>query len=52
MRALDIPDALGLLAPDVSLTLVGEKASDKAFDTTAAIYKLAGGTAKFQREVS
>ncbi|HJZ57796.1 MAG TPA: hypothetical protein VKE74_22745, partial [Gemmataceae bacterium] len=50
MRVLDIPEALGLLAPDVKLTLVGEKAKDKAFDRTAAIYKLAGAEAKFKRE--
>jgi dienelactone hydrolase len=48
MRVLDIPDALGLLAPDVKLTLIG--ANDKAFDKTAAIYKLAGAEAKFRRE--
>jgi dienelactone hydrolase len=50
MRVLDVPEALGLLAPDVTLTLVGEKAKDKAFDRTAAIYKLAGAEAKFKRE--
>jgi len=48
MRALDIPDALGLLAPAVALTLIGAK--DPAFDKTAAIYKLAGAEAKFKRE--
>ena len=47
-RVLDLPTALGLLAPDVTLTLVGGK--DKAFDKTAAIYKLAGAEAKFRRE--
>jgi dienelactone hydrolase len=48
MRVLDIPEALGLLAPDVKLTLIGAK--DKAFDKTAAIYKLAGAEAKFGRK--
>ena len=32
MRVLDIPEALGLLAPDVKLTLIGKNAKDKAFD--------------------
>lgn len=50
MRVLDIPEALGLLAPDIRLTLVGEKAKDKAFDRTAAIYKAAGAADKFKRE--
>jgi dienelactone hydrolase len=50
MRVLDIPEALGLLAPDIKLTLVGEKAKDKAFDRTAAIYKAAGVADKFKRE--
>ena len=48
MRVLDVPDALGLLAPDVKLTLIGAK--DKAFDKTAAIYKLAGAADKFERK--
>jgi hypothetical protein len=48
MRVLDIPDALGLLAPGVKLTLVDAK--DKAFDKTAAIYKLADAEANFRRE--
>ena len=48
LRVLDIPEALGLLAPDVTLTLIGAK--DKAFDRTAAIYKLAGAEAKFIRK--
>jgi dienelactone hydrolase len=47
-RVLDIPEALGLLAPDVKLTLIGTK--DAAFDKTAAIYKLAGAEGKFKRE--
>ncbi len=45
-RVLDLPTALGLLAPDVTLTLINAK--DKAFDKTEAIYKLAGG--KFERK--
>jgi dienelactone hydrolase len=44
-RVLDLPTALGLLAPEVDLTLVGVK-DNKAFDRTAAIYKLAGGDGK------
>ncbi|HKI35504.1 MAG TPA: prolyl oligopeptidase family serine peptidase [Gemmataceae bacterium] len=48
LRVLDIPEALGLLAPDVKLTLVGAK--DKAFDRTAQLYKLAGAEGKFQRK--
>src|SRR5262249_169666 len=40
LRVLDIPQALGLLAPNVKLTLVNAKA--KAFDRTAQIYKLGG----------
>jgi dienelactone hydrolase len=47
-RVLDLPTALGLLAPDVKLTL--RNAKDKAFDKTAAIYKLAGAEEKFNRE--
>lgn len=50
MRVLDIPEALGLLAPDVKLTLVGKSAKDKAFDRTAAIYEAAGAKDKFNRE--
>ena len=38
-RVLDVPEALGLLAP-LPLTLVN--AGDKAFERTARIYKLAG----------
>jgi hypothetical protein len=48
LRVLDVPEALGLLAPDVKLTLVNAK--DKAFDRTAQIYKLAGAQSKFQRK--
>jgi dienelactone hydrolase len=47
MRILDIPEALGLLAPR-PLTLINAK--DKAFDRTAEIYKLAGAADKFQRK--
>jgi cephalosporin-C deacetylase-like acetyl esterase len=48
MRVLDIPEALGLLAPNVRLTLVN--ARDPAFDRTAEIYRLAGAADKFQRK--
>jgi hypothetical protein len=48
LRVCDIPDALGMLAPDVSLTLVNAK--DKAFDRTEQIYKTAGAADKFQRK--
>jgi dienelactone hydrolase len=47
LRVLDIPEALGLLAPR-PLTLINAK--DKAFDRTAEIYKLAGAADKFQRK--
>ncbi len=47
-RVLDLPTALGLLAPDVKLTLVNAK--NKAFDKTAAIYKLVGAADKFERK--
>jgi len=47
LRVLDIPEALGLLAPR-PLTLISAK--DKAFDRTAEIYKLAGAADKFQRK--
>jgi hypothetical protein len=50
LRVLDIPEALGLLAPDVKLTLAGKNAKHTAFDKTAAIYKLAGAEEKFRRE--
>ncbi len=49
-RVLDIPEALGLLAPNIKLTLVGKSAKDKAFDRTAAIYEAAGAKDKFTRE--
>ena len=48
LRVLDIPEALGMLAPDVKLTLVNGK--DKAFDRTAQLYKIAGAEDKFQRK--
>jgi dienelactone hydrolase len=48
LRVLDVPEALGLLAPDIKLTLIGAK--DPAFDRTAAIYKLAGAGDKFTRK--
>jgi hypothetical protein len=47
LRVLDIPDALGLLAPR-KLTIIGGK--DKAFDRTAEIYKRAGAADKLQRK--
>jgi cephalosporin-C deacetylase-like acetyl esterase len=47
LRLLDIPEALGLLAPR-SLTLVNAK--DKAFDRTAEIYRLAGAADRLQRK--
>jgi dienelactone hydrolase len=47
LRVLDIPEALGLLAPR-PLTLINAK--DKAFDRTAEIYKLAGAAEKLQRK--
>ena len=48
-RVLDIPEALGLLAPNVKLTLLGKNAKDSAFDKTAAIFKLAGAGDQFKR---
>lgn len=48
LRVLDIPDALGLLAPNVKLTLVG--ARDPAFDRTEQLYRLAGAADKFTRK--
>ncbi|HEV3257120.1 MAG TPA: prolyl oligopeptidase family serine peptidase [Gemmataceae bacterium] len=47
LRVLDIPEALGLLAPR-PLTLVNAK--DKAFDRTAQIYKLAGAAKQLTRK--
>jgi dienelactone hydrolase len=46
LRVLDVPEALGLLAPR-PLTLVGAK--DRAFDRTAALYDLAGTAACLRR---
>ncbi len=50
LRVLDIPEALGLLAPNVTLRLMGKTAKDKAFDRTAEIYTLAGAADQFHRE--
>ena len=47
LRVLDIPEALGLLAPR-PLTLVNAK--DKAFDRTAQIYELAGAAKQLTRK--
>jgi dienelactone hydrolase len=47
LRILDIPDALGMLAP-TPLTLIG--ADDPAFDRTAEIYRRADAAAQFQRK--
>lgn len=46
LRVLDIPDALGLLAPR-PLTLIGAK--DASFDRAAAMYKLLGAAEKIER---
>jgi dienelactone hydrolase len=47
LRVLDVPDALGLLAPR-PLTLIN--ATGPAFDRTARIYKLAGAESKLRRQ--
>lgn len=47
LRTIDIPEALGLLAPR-SLTLVNAK--DPAFDRTVEIYKRAGAEGKLTRK--
>jgi dienelactone hydrolase len=47
LRVLDIPDALGLLAP-TPLTIIG--GNDPAFDRTAEIYRLAGAADKLTRK--
>jgi dienelactone hydrolase len=47
LRDLDIPDALGLLAP-TPLTIVG--GNDPALDRTAEIYRLAGAADKLTRK--
>lgn len=49
-RVLDIPDALGMLAPDTKVTLVGKSAKDKAFEKTARLYELAGAKGNLKRE--
>jgi len=49
LRVLDVPEALGLLAPDIKLTLLGMRAKDLAFDRTAAIFKAAGVAARLRR---
>jgi hypothetical protein len=49
LRVLDIPDALGMLAP-TPLTLIN--ANDRAFDRTEQIYKAAGAEDKLQRKRS
>jgi len=46
LRVLDIPEALGCLAPR-QLTIIG--AQDAAFDRTAEIYRLAGAADRFAR---
>jgi dienelactone hydrolase len=46
MRVMDIPEAMGCLAPR-QLTLTG--AWDSAFDRAAAIYRLAGAADRFAR---
>jgi cephalosporin-C deacetylase-like acetyl esterase len=47
MRVLNIPDALGMLAPR-RLTLI--HATDKAFDRTVEIYRRAGAADRLQRQ--
>jgi cephalosporin-C deacetylase-like acetyl esterase len=47
LRILDIPEALGLLAPR---RLILVNARDKAFDRTAEIYRLAGAESKLERK--
>jgi cephalosporin-C deacetylase-like acetyl esterase len=47
LRVLDIPEALGLLAPR-KLTLINAK--DKAFDRTEQIYMIAGAADQLQRK--
>lgn len=48
LRVLDIPEALGLLAPHVKLTLIN--ARDPAFDRTEQLYRLAGAADKLTRK--
>ena len=47
LRVLDVPEALGCLAPR-PLTLIGAK--DGAFDRTAKIYGIAGASGKLSRK--
>lgn len=47
LRVLDIPEALGLLAP-TPLTIIGGQ--DRAFDRTEEIYRLAGAADKLKRK--
>jgi dienelactone hydrolase len=47
LRVLDVPEALGCLAPR-RLVLVG--ASARAFDRTAALYRLAGAADRLERK--
>ncbi len=47
LKVLDIPEALGLLAP-TPLTIIG--GNDPAFDRTAEIYRLAGAADKLRRK--
>jgi hypothetical protein len=46
LRVLDIPEALGCLAPR-RLVLIGAK--DPAFERTGALYKLAGAAEALER---
>ena len=46
-EVLDIPEALGLLAP-TPLTIIG--GNGRAFDRTAEIYRVAGAAAKLTRK--
>jgi len=45
LRVLDVPDAFGMLAPR-PLTI--QTAQNDAFDRTAEIYRVAGGTLRIQ----
>lgn len=49
-RVLDIPDALGLLAPETTVTIIGKTTKDKAFDKTVTLFELAGAKGKLKRE--
>lgn len=48
LRVLDVPEALGLLAPEVRLIVIGGQ--NPAFERTANIYEAAGASGKFQRK--